>query len=165
MDPRVKTPRAGLEQQFELSLQAAEGMAASFDALEGLKRLRAQVKEMRARPGLAPALTDALDALDAKAAALEGGTAARGPGAAPAPTAPPAQQPPADLTQLHSRVSSLLEVLQQSDDAPTTQTAAAAAEFQRQLREQLSAWRRLKDEDVSTLNTRLRAAGLPALAP
>jgi hypothetical protein len=69
------------------------------------------------------------------------------------------------LTQLHSRVSSLLEVLQQSDDAPTTQTAAAAAEFQRQLREQLSAWRRLKDEDVSTLNTRLRAAGLPALAP
>ncbi|HVF44824.1 MAG TPA: hypothetical protein VM936_17500 [Pyrinomonadaceae bacterium] len=153
MDPRVKTPRAGLEQQFALSRQAAEGMGASFDALEAVAKLRAQLKDLRARQRLAPALAESLAALDARAAALDG-SAPRGAGTAPAQ---------ADLSQLHSRLSSLLEVLQQSDAAPTTQAVAQSADFQRQLRELIQAWQQLRAKDVEAVNAQLRAAGLPPL--
>ncbi|MFL6283130.1 MAG: WD40/YVTN/BNR-like repeat-containing protein, partial [Pyrinomonadaceae bacterium] len=155
IDPRVKTTRAGLEQQLALSQQTAEGMNATFDALEAVGKLRAQLKDLRARQGLAPALAESLAALDAKAAALEGGGTPRGPGSAPAP---------ANLSQLHTQLSSLLDVLQQSDAAPTTQAVAASSEFQRQLRELLQSWQQLKSKDVEAVNAQLRAANLPTLA-
>jgi hypothetical protein len=154
IDPRVKTTRAGLEQQFALSRQTVDGMNATFDALEATGKLRAQLKDLRARQGLAPALAESLAALDAKAAALESG-AGRSPGAAP---------PQPNLTQLHSQLSSLLDVLQQSDAAPTTQAVAASSEFQRQLRELLQSWQQLKSKDVEAVNAQLRAANLPTLA-
>ncbi|HYY97349.1 MAG TPA: hypothetical protein VE642_02100, partial [Pyrinomonadaceae bacterium] len=72
---------------------------------------------------------------------------------------------PPNLTQLHASLSTLLDVLQQSDAAPTTQAVAASAESQRQLRELLAAWRQLKGRDVEAVNAQLRAAGLPPLAP
>jgi photosystem II stability/assembly factor-like uncharacterized protein len=156
IDPRVKTARAGLEQQLALSQQTAEGMNATFDALEAVGKLRAQLKDLRAHQGLAPALAESLAALDAKAAALEnGGGAGRGPDSAPAQ---------ANLSQLHSQLSSLLDVLQQSDAAPTTQAVAASGEFQRQLRELLQSWQQLKSKDVEAVNAQLRAANLPTLA-
>jgi hypothetical protein len=156
IDPRVKTARAGLEQQLALSQQTVDGMNATFDALETLGKLRAQLKDLRAHQGLAPALAESLAALDAKAAALEnGGGAGRGPDSAPAQ---------ANLSQLHSQLSSLLDVLQQSDAAPTTQAVAASGEFQRQLRELLQSWQQLKSKDVEAVNAQLRAANLPTLA-
>ncbi|HJQ31204.1 MAG TPA: hypothetical protein VJ866_03445, partial [Pyrinomonadaceae bacterium] len=95
MDPRVKTPRAGLEQQFTLSAQTAEGMTQTFDALEQIKKLRAQIKDLSARQGIAPALSEALAALDRKAAALsEGDAGTRPPSGAP-PTPAPAPANPA----------------------------------------------------------------------
>jgi photosystem II stability/assembly factor-like uncharacterized protein len=156
IDPRVKTTRPGLEQQFRLSQQTAEGMTESFDALEQLGHLRAQVKDLRARAGLAPALADALAALDRKAAALEGEGGQRGPGG-PAASAQPG------LSQLHSSLATLLDVLQQADAAPTTQGAAAAADLQQKLRALMSGWNELKSRDVQALNLRLLSAGLPPL--
>ena len=100
MDPRVKTPRAGLERQFALSMDAAEGMTQTFDALAAVKKLRAQIKDLRARTGLAPALADSLAALERKAAALETGAA---PGAASGAPAP------ADFNQLHSSFRDALQ--------------------------------------------------------
>ncbi|MDQ3920243.1 MAG: glycoside hydrolase [Acidobacteriota bacterium] len=155
IDPRVKTPRPGLEQQFRLSQQAAEGMTESFDALEQLGHLRAQLKDLRARAGLAPALADALAALDKRAAALEGEGGQRGPAASAQP----------GLSQLHSSLATLLDVLQQADAAPTTQGVAAAADLQQKLRALMSGWNELKSRDVQALNMRLLAAGLPPLTP
>jgi photosystem II stability/assembly factor-like uncharacterized protein len=156
LDPRVKTTRAGLEQQFALSQQAAEGMNATFDALEEVGKLRAQLKDLRARTGLAPALAETLSMLDAKAATIEsgGGGAAGVPGATPKRT---------NLSQAHSQLSSLLDVLQQSDAAPTLQAVAASADFQQQARTALMAWQQFKSEDVEAVNAQLRAANLPPL--
>jgi photosystem II stability/assembly factor-like uncharacterized protein len=154
IDPRVKTTRAGLEQQLALSQQTVDGMAATFDALEALGKLRAQLKDLRGRQGLAPALAESLTALDAKTSALESGAGGPASGSASAQT---------NLSQLHSRFSSLLEVLQQSDAAPTTQAVAASGEFQRQLRELMSSWQQLKTKDVEAVNAQLHAANLPPL--
>jgi photosystem II stability/assembly factor-like uncharacterized protein len=156
IDPRIKTPRAGLEQQFALSTQAAEGMAQTFDALAEIKRLRTQVKDLRARTGLAPALAEALAALDGKALALE--VAATGP-RPPRATTPA----PPNFAQLHSSLATLLEVLQQADAAPTTQAVASSAELQKQLHDALLAREQLKNKDVTSINAQLRAAGLPPL--
>jgi photosystem II stability/assembly factor-like uncharacterized protein len=155
LDPRVKTPRAGLEQQFALSAQTAAGMTASSDALDQIKKFRAQIKDLRARAGLAPAAADALAALDKRAAALEGDSGPRPPGSQPAPPS---------LSQVHSSLATLLDVLQQADAAPTTQAAAAAADLQQHLRGLMSSWEELKSKDAQAVNGQLRAAGLPPLA-
>ena len=156
IDPRVKTPRPGLEQQFLLSAQAAEGMTQSFDALEQLARLRAQIKDLRARAGLAPSVADALAALDRRAAALEGEGGGRGPGGPNASAQP-------GLSQVHASLATLLDVLQQADSSPTTQGVAAAADLQQKLRALMTGWNELKSRDVPALNMRLLAAGLPPL--
>jgi photosystem II stability/assembly factor-like uncharacterized protein len=153
MDPRVKTARAGLEQQFALSAQAAEGMSETFDVLAGIKKIRSQITSLRARASATPsALDDALAALDRKAAALEGGA-----GAAGVTPVPP------DFNQLHSQLATVYGVLQQADAAPTTQAAAAAADLQRRLREALTVWNELKTKDLGSVNAQLRAAGLSSL--
>jgi hypothetical protein len=152
MDPRVKTPRAGLEQQFTLSIQAAEGMNETFEVLQQIKKLRA-LKTLPEYIKVPPALVEAFAALDKKAAAFEGGAGASGAGT----TTP-------DFNQLHSSFATLYGVLQQADAAPTTQAAAAAADLQRRLREALPVWNELKRKDVESVNAQLRAAGLPPLA-
>jgi hypothetical protein len=158
LDPRVKTPREGLRQQFTLSIETADGMTASFDALEQVKKLRAQIKELRARAGIAPALADSLAALDKKAAALMGEGGGRGAGRAAALPATP------NLEQIHGSLATLLEVLQSADAAPTTQAVAAAAQLQTRLRAALSDWENLKRTDAESLNAQLRTANLPPLA-
>jgi hypothetical protein len=153
MDPRVKTPRAGLEQQFALSAQAADGMNETFDALAGLKQMRAQVTSLRARAAALPSgVLNALTALDKRAAALEGGAGAAGV----TPTPP-------DFNQLHTQLATLAGVWQQADAAPTTQAAAAAADLQRRLREARPVWDELKTKDLGSVNAQLRAAGLPPI--
>ena len=139
-------------------MQTAAGMTESFDALEQLGRLRAQIKDLRARAGITPALSDALAALDRKAAALEGEDGQRGAGGPPASAAP-------GLTQVQTSLATLLDVLQQADAAPTTQGVIASADLQPKLRALMSGWNELKGRDVPALNMRLIAAGLPSLMP
>jgi hypothetical protein len=156
MDPRVKTARAGLERQFALSAQAAEGMTQTFDVLAGLKQVRAQITSLRSRASAIPgALDEALAALDRKAAMFEG---------VPGSAAGVASAPP-DFNQLHAQLATLYGVLQQADAAPTTQAAAAAADLQRRLREALPVWDSFKTAEVGTVNAQLRAAGLSPLTP
>ena len=123
MDPRVKTPLAGLRQQFQLATKVCGLLQEDFDALEAVKTMRAKVKG-----------TDA--ALEGKLAALEGsGGGRRGPRAGGAVRS---------LAQINGELSQLLTVLDGSDDTPTTQAAAAVSEVEGALRTQLTAWRQLQ---------------------
>src|SRR5205085_12470349 len=71
MDPRVTTPAEGLERQFTLSMQCYDGVHDARAAAEQVRKLRAQVRDLRGRAGDGPA-GEALADLDRKAAALEG---------------------------------------------------------------------------------------------
>jgi len=135
-------------------------MTQTFDALAGLKKLCAQLKDLRARAGLTPALAEALAAPERKAAALETGAVQGAASGRPAPGTAPA---PADFGQLHSQLATLYNVLQQADAAPTTQAASAAANLRRRLAEATSLWNELKGRDVDSINAQLRTAGLPPL--
>jgi photosystem II stability/assembly factor-like uncharacterized protein len=152
IDPRVKTPPAGLRQQFTLSMRAYEGMNQAFEALASLRKLREQVKDLRAKVGTG-AMSEPLAQFDSKLLTLEG--AGGGPGR-PGTDAP-------SLTRLNGDWNTLLDVLQEGDFAPTTQAVRTADELQTKHTKALAVWADLKSKDLSALNDQLRRAGLAPL--
>lgn len=162
IDPRVKTPSAGLGEQFRLSMQAYEGMRASREALEEVRKLRAQIKGAREHAGEG-ALSNALAELDNKAAALENG--AMGSSSTPRqPRGAGATNEP-NLASMNASFGTLLEVLQDADATPTLQAVAASTELQRTLSTLLARWNEFKNKDVANANAQLRQANLTPLAP
>jgi photosystem II stability/assembly factor-like uncharacterized protein len=157
IDPRVKTTPAALQQQFELSMRAYSGMERSRDSLTGIGKLRAQLKDLRARVAQNGTMTAVLAALDQKAAALEGGNDARGAGGANNPAAS------LNLTRAAAAMRSLFDVLQGADAAPTVEAVAASAEWQHTLDALLARWAEMKAGDITSLNAQLRQANLPPL--
>jgi hypothetical protein len=142
MDPRVKTPVAGLGLQFSLSKMLYDDIALVHDALRELRGLRTQLGPLKERF----ASNQAYTAFAAKAEALESGTAT-------------------NLTTANSGLRSILGLLQTSDVAPPSQNAAAANELHRNAGDLLIRWKGLKDE-LDALNkelgTTLKAAALPS---
>jgi photosystem II stability/assembly factor-like uncharacterized protein len=157
MDPRVRTPAEGLAQQFGLSMECYEGVRQAREALGQVRKLRAQLKEVRGKTE-DKSLTEALAELDRKAAALEGSERRRG-------ERPAEGAPTASLARLSEEALRLLDVLQGADAAPTTQAVATCGETRKALAGLLERWGELKDKDVKALNERLRKAELPTLNP
>jgi hypothetical protein len=162
MDPRVKTGMPGLTQQFTLSLQAYDGVQKTFAAVEEIKKLRAQIKDLLDRTGKG-ALADALSALDKKAAAIEG--EGRGDSSSPGTPGGTVDVRDPDLTKLNSGFADILEQLQIAAAAPTMPMVAAADGLQKVLSGLMASWSELKTRDVGSINTQLRQANLPVLGP
>ena len=162
MDPRVKTPASSLTQQFELSLQAYNGMEQSYKTVLEMRKLRDQIKTSIDKVGRGP-LADSLSALEKKAAAIAG----EGRADASSPGLPgggiDVRNP--NLTSLNNAFSSLLENLQSADVAPTTATVTAASELQRTLTKLMNDWNALRTTDVAAVNEQLKAANQPLLVP
>jgi len=144
MDPRIKTPRAGLLQQFLLSQQLVEAMRKDSAALAEVRALRAQLGGLKERAGAA-ALAPAIDSLERQAAELEGQEAGRAD----------------SFARLLGELGTLYGVLQGSDATPTSQAVSAVAAWRGTLGPLLQRWERLRAGGLGPLNQRLRQAGLP----
>jgi photosystem II stability/assembly factor-like uncharacterized protein len=155
MDPRVHTPLAGLTQQFALSKQVYEDRLACSAALEQMKSLRAQMKQISTQASAGP-VAEALHHMDEKASALEGSDEARR-GARGGGTTPDT------LNSINSALRSLMHTLQDADVAPTTQAVEAVSERQRQFTDVMQRWSALKGQDLANLNVQLKQANLPAV--
>jgi hypothetical protein len=155
MDPRVKTPPAGLAQQFKLSMQCYEGIRRAQEALQQVRKLRTQLQQRRQRLKKGP-LAEALGKLDEKAAALEGEAGGRRAGMRPRPQG--TRQP--SLTGISAELSLLLRILQGADATPTTQAVAACRAVEEALPNLLERWDELKGKEVKALNEQLRKADL-----
>ena len=162
MDPRVKTGSEALARQFELSLEAYNGMDQTYATVEKIKRLRAQIKTLIDRVGRGP-LAEALNAFDKKAEAIAG--EARGGATSPGLPGGSIDVRNPNLTRLNDGFSSLLENLQGADVAPTVATFAAAEELRRVLARLLGDWQQLTTKDLPVINTQLQAANQPVLTP
>jgi photosystem II stability/assembly factor-like uncharacterized protein len=163
MDPRVKTPSAGLTQQFTLSKRLYDGLIQDQRALAQLQELRAHIPGARAavdRGGSPerPALREMLDGFDHRLAALEG--QAVGPGGGRGAGA----QGPETLNSITGGLTQLMALLQGADVTPTTQLVAAVGTRERGLARALRQWRDLSGAELTALNARLRAAGAPPLS-
>jgi photosystem II stability/assembly factor-like uncharacterized protein len=163
MDPRVKTPAAGLAQQFMLSKQMYDGVLDVQAALKQLRAIRAQVKPLQERAGQG-AVSQVLAEFDKKAAALEGGGSAgggqRGGGGG---FGLGAGSGPDTLTGIGGSLTSLMNLMQAADAAPTSQVLAAVTERRQALANLTAKWIALKTQDLTNLNAQLKAANLPAI--
>jgi hypothetical protein len=154
IDPRVKTPPDGLRQQFELSMQAYQGMNETKEILDQLQRLRAQIKA-RNMPDIQKPVADSLTSLDRKLAALEGvGGRGQGGGAANGEM---------NLVRLNAAFGGLLDVFQDADAAPTTQAVAGIADMQKSLASLRQQWNDLADRDLKSVNEQLTGFQLPTI--
>jgi photosystem II stability/assembly factor-like uncharacterized protein len=151
MDPRVKTPAAGLAQQFKLSQQLYTKLLMLSPAAEEAGEVRKQLKELQ-KSAQGDVLA-AVNALDQKLQTLAGG-AARRPGAG---TELPS------LGGMRTRYLALLNIFQEADVAPTAQATAAVGELEKQLPPLLERWQGIKGQDIPALNTLLKKAGLPEI--
>lgn len=157
MDPRVKTPQDGLAQQHAIAMRCYAGLKAVHDALEQVRKLRAQLRELRGRAGQG-ALAEAIAALERKLAGLEGaGGGFRGGGGPGGATGEPS------LSRLNGELLGLMGIVEGADVTPTTQAVAASEQVQRTLEQVLSRWSEIKETDAKVLNEQLAKAGLPAL--
>jgi hypothetical protein len=99
-----------------------------YATLQEVRKLRVSIRD-RQQNG-------ALGALDQELAALEGVGGGRGRGG----------ESSASLTRLNGELAQILEIIDGSERAPTTQAAAAAAELTRSTAEALAKWKALKEE-------------------
>jgi hypothetical protein len=137
-------------------------MQETFETVDQIKKLRAQIKESISRVDRGP-LAEALNALDKKAATIGG--EGRGETSSPGLPGGTIDMREPNLTRLNGGFSSLLEHLQSADAAPTLPTVTAATELQKTLAKLLGDWNELKTKDVVAINQQLRAANQPLLNP
>ena len=152
MDPRVSVTPAALQQQFDVELQIGDALRQDFAALQQLRRLRAQIKDLRDRGGQSSA-TAALAAFDQKLAALEGKTDSSF-----------LPEDRGSLARVNSALNSLLGTVDSADAAPTAVAISSFVDVQQWLKAALDNWSAIKQRDLPQLNQTLQQAGLSALA-
>lgn len=150
MDPRVATPAAGLDAQFQLSMTCYAGVAGARAATAQVALARKQLDAVRAKAG---GLAATVEALDAKLAALGGAAPGRRGGKAAEPS----------LGRAAGELDRLLATLQGADAAPTSQATATVAEAKKELDGLLARWADIKQEELADLDAKLKAAGLPGI--
>jgi photosystem II stability/assembly factor-like uncharacterized protein len=161
MDPRVKTPPAGLQQQFMLSKTVYEDIVAAEKALDQLKASKPQIHALLQRGG-SVVVSQRLEAFAEASDALEGSTdldfALADKDDEPKP--PTAEK---TLTALVEKLRALLDALQDADVAPTTQQGAAVAAAHRQFESLMKTWSTMKSHDLTRLNALLKESSLPTI--
>jgi len=147
MDPRVKTPPAGLEQQYEAEKQLARIIARTTDAIREARSAQEQIDKLT--PNATGTLTEHLAALQKKIKAAVGSGGGFGP--------PPAEP---GLTSVNGDASTMYGEIGGPDAAPTVAQAAATAKLAREFPAVMERWNKLKSGEVAAVNRELKAATL-----
>jgi DNA repair exonuclease SbcCD ATPase subunit len=169
MDPRVRTPAKGLEQQFSLSMECFQGMQAIYEASEKVRKLQAQLKKLREQlaktnndkdakaspPSSSDSpLSQTIEKFDESLASLLGSERPRRGGRRRA------KPDKVSLSSISTELNTLLEILQGADATPTTQTVAACAEAKKNLADLMSRCKELQTKDMKSLNDLIRQTNM-----
>ncbi len=155
MDPRVKTPLAGLQEQFTESKRMYDDANAAESAIEAVASLQQQVEQLRKNQS-ATVLSASLDAFAKKASELAGAEPKVRFGPRP---------PMTTFTGMRDALLAAMELFQGADATPTVQGKAAAAERHGQFLKLMSRWQAFRTTDLRDLNTQLQKANLPEIKP
>jgi capsule polysaccharide export protein KpsE/RkpR len=151
-DPRIKVSDADLQQQFAVEQKLVAALHQNYTALQELRSLRAQLKDLK--PRAQGATGEAVAKLDQQAGALEGSAGGFGAGRG----GPQAQS----LARLNGGLARVYDVVSLADSAPTTQAVAAADQLQQALAAAISRWTEVQ-KGIGSLNQQLQGAGLPTI--
>jgi hypothetical protein len=149
MDPRVKTPAAGLAQMFKMESRLAAMMSENSHALAEARSAREQLQKL-SKQATGP-LADAISALDKKISAVLGGGGGGPRGAAsPVPT----------ISSMSGEIGALYGEVERADATPTLAQTNALADTEKGLSGVMKQWAALKGADLPALNQQLRTANL-----
>jgi photosystem II stability/assembly factor-like uncharacterized protein len=151
MDPRVKTPAAGLQQTFALEQKLAELVDRSSQAVFQAKSVQEQIEKIKPTGTLTSPLKEFKEKVDA---ALEG------PENLPSGSA----KPPA-LNDVNEHSYELYKMIGQVDAAPTAAQQDETARVERELPQAIATWDRIVKTDLPPINTQLKQAGLTEINP
>jgi photosystem II stability/assembly factor-like uncharacterized protein len=152
MDPRVKTSRSDLEQQFTLAKSIYDELMDATTALHEINGLREQLKERSSQPPVAdakPSIESKLDAI----AGPQGGMRGFGRGPAPTPS----------LALVRAQLARIEHSIENVDAAPTAAQVEACEITAKSLHTLIEQWQQLKKTDIKTLNEQLERQHLALL--
>jgi hypothetical protein len=150
MDPRVKTPLAGLHQQFDLQMRLASLFTDSTKAVVEARSIREQIKAIL--PQTSGPIKDSIQAFADKLKLVLDG---------PEKPVPGSKEP--TLSRVNGAADTLYTLVDQADAAPTAVQATATTQAEQDASVALKQWEEMKASDVSALNAQLRDAHLPEL--
>jgi len=158
IDPRTKGAEAALQKQFALAVQVNDRISQLHQAVNEIRDLRSQVKDLHTRFGddqrLKPAF-DAADGLEHKMSAVEQQLIQVNMKGSEANLAFP--------SMLNERFDAFSHVIDGGDTAPTKSQLNIFQILNGQLDEQLKKWQQIKSEDVARVSGMIKQANLPAL--
>ncbi len=157
IDPRITTSAGDLVKQFAMESGAVAGMDESYDSLEQVQSLRAQIKELT--PKLRGRAVGDVAALDKQLSELEGSTQSNFYGT------PPRGRPPENFSSLNQHFSAMFAVADSADVAPTSQASTAFQELEKESAKLRERWGAIKEKDLAALNSVLKKAALRELDP
>jgi hypothetical protein len=153
MDPRVKTPPAGLHQQFLMEMRIASLMTRSSRSVAEAGSVRDQLQKLA--QGARGSVADSIRALEKKVTAVLGKSEdSFEPGL-----------PELTLRRVNKDVETLYGEMDRADADPTPAQAKAAAQIERDFEAIRKRWDELKTDDLAALNHELRGATLSEVHP
>jgi hypothetical protein len=147
MDPRVKTSVVDLQKQHDLSYDCYTGRKEIMRTLNEISRLRSQLKGLQ--PKATGELLKSITEMDVAISRFQS-------------TQPGSTDP--SFARIDNAFAGLFNILQEADQAPTSQTVNAANETKTNYKKLLADWNRFKTKQVPELNKRLKDAGIVQLS-
>jgi photosystem II stability/assembly factor-like uncharacterized protein len=162
MDPRVKTPRADLAEQFRLSKQLYDERLALASITETVRAIRQQLADLRSH---APEgeVRDHIDSLNEKLQTLAGGGGPGGPGGGGGGGRGAAAPGRNTVATVAARAGTLFGIAEAVDAMPTPQVAAAIADALKDSAALRESWQAILSQEIPALNQQLRSSGLPPI--
>jgi hypothetical protein len=150
MDPRVKTPAIGLQEEFTLEARLSELLTRCSQAVLQARSVRDQIKKV----STASTIADTVKAFDKRVAFLLDGPEEPSENTKPEPT----------LRSVAGETRALYDMIGQADAAPTTAQRNAASALDERVVLVVKRWEEIK-ADVPALNQKLKAAGVTEIRP
>jgi photosystem II stability/assembly factor-like uncharacterized protein len=151
MDPRVKTPREGLVQMFQLQNRLASIMTESTEAITQARSAHEQLQKLSGQGS--ESVAGAVAALDKKVSAVLGGGGGFFAPASPKPT----------LSRANGEAATLYAETGRADASPTVAQMNAAVETEKTFASSSNQWKQIKTVDLPALNKQLHDANLPEI--
>ncbi len=152
MDPRVKTPMADLQAQFDQAKGMYDDLLKATAALHEITILREQLKSRTDQAPVAQAEPSLSSKLNTLAGAERGEGGGRG-----GPAGPPT------LTSMRAQIARLENEVEKADEAPTAAQLQATQSSMQSLDTLVAQWNQLKATDLKALNQQLLQLHLSAL--
>jgi hypothetical protein len=158
LDPRIKTPEADLQKQFDLAMKIRQRVNEAHDAVNQMRDLRSQLHALRARLAndlKAKPVLDAAEALDKKMAPVEDEIIQ-----SKIKSSEDSLNYP---LKLDAKYIALASIVESADTAPTQQSYDLLDTLNPLLEVQLARWKEIVGKDVAAFDDLLRKKNVPVI--